>query len=295
MNLYPPEWKPRSIDSRVKGLFKLEDTHLITGLLTLYLLIAILARVLASSRKRKPVVGFYCEESGQFNHQDGDPNGAITRILIAYDFVMLLLNSYVFIDLLIMAHVDRLKVFSCPVQNVGSTPLSIRAIRTTHFFWIGQFAQLSDTVFCLLRGKFQQVTLLHVCYRFVAPIGLRWFLLYSPISTLQMLVLVSSATQTLVYSYYALAAFAGPKATIWWKKHISQFQLLAHLVIILGLSQVFWPNITCIEFKLIPAAFMILCSANFLLLVRFYCKTYIRKSQATFTDDFDNFYKHKSL
>ncbi len=97
---------------------------------------------------------------------------------------------------------------------------------------ISRFIDLLDTVFFVLRKKESQITSLHLYHHTVVPI-LCWvsFKYNAMIPIIRMFLVLNTAIHVMMYGYYALAAF-GPSVQpyLWWKKYITQLQILQFII-----------------------------------------------------------------
>ncbi|GIY94886.1 elongation of very long chain fatty acids protein AAEL008004 [Caerostris extrusa] len=96
-----------------------------------------------------------------------------------------------------------------------------------------KYIEFSDTVFFILRKKTHLITNLHVIHHALLPI-IGWFLFRSERSGFQFVPGVTNAIVHIVmYTYYGLAAI-GPEVQkhLWWKEHLTKFQMLQFIAII---------------------------------------------------------------
>ncbi len=118
------------------------------------------------------------------------------------------------------------------IQNIPKrsdrSPLIEYQINQMHQLFITKFIDLFDTIFFVLRKKQNHVTVLHLYHHSLVPI-LYWtaFRLVPTFKPLGIFVVINCFIHVLMYSYYALSSF-GPKIQqfLWWKKYITQIQLL---------------------------------------------------------------------
>jgi hypothetical protein len=82
---------------------------------------------------------------------------------------------------------------------------------------------LADTVFFILRKKWNQVTPLHVIHHSIMPFTAWLALKYAPLPSAGKVLLLNSFVHTLMYTYYHLASLG---KDVWWKKYITVIQLI---------------------------------------------------------------------
>lgn len=154
--------------------------------------------------------------------------------------------------------------------------------------WVGEaylalkIFDLLDTVFFVLRKKWNQITTLHVFHHSIMPFtayaGIKFG--YSPMCGL--VVILNTFVHTIMYYYYHLASLG---QTVWWKKYITVIQLvqfyiaLAHSIHILFLRDCSYPKLM----TFVQATEAVYFIINF---TRFYLKTYPKKDsvKVTITD-----------
>ncbi|XP_026175162.1 elongation of very long chain fatty acids protein 4-like isoform X2 [Mastacembelus armatus] len=125
------------------------------------------------------------------------------RTLIIYNFGMVVLNFYI-------------------GKEIASA---------LWFYYISKGVEYLDTVFFILRKKFNQVSFLHVyhhCTMFILWwIGVKWV----PGGQAFLGASINAWVHVVMYTYYGLAAF-GPfmHKYLWWKKYLTIFQMIQFLV-----------------------------------------------------------------
>jgi elongation of very long chain fatty acids protein 7 len=124
-------------------------------------------------------------------------------------------------------------------------------VNVCYFFYLSKFIELFDTMFFILRKKFNQVSVLHVFHHGIMPVSW-WFGNYYYYTYLNIKyiyshylfkgvkfvpggfgtfhALLNSFIHFLMYFYYGLSA-CGPRYQkfLWWKKYMTQMQLVLKL------------------------------------------------------------------
>lgn len=100
--------------------------------------------------------------------------------------------------------------------------------RICHFYYIVKIIELLDTVFFIMRKKFNQVTFLHVYHHFAMPAASFIGVKYVAGGHGTFFGFMNAQVHVVMYLYYLLAAF-GPKMQrlLWWKKYITVFQIVS--------------------------------------------------------------------
>lgn len=86
---------------------------------------------------------------------------------------------------------------------------------------------LCDTVFFILRKKWNQVTPLHVTHHSIMPFTSWLAYKFAPVPSSGTVLILNSFVHTVMYSYYELASRG---FNLWWKKYITVMQLVQFYV-----------------------------------------------------------------
>ncbi|XP_015784314.1 elongation of very long chain fatty acids protein AAEL008004 [Tetranychus urticae] len=94
-------------------------------------------------------------------------------------------------------------------------------------YYVSKFIDFLDTVYFVLRKKYSHITPLHVFHHTMMPFWCYIFFKFSSYTNNGFIPLINAFVHTVMYSYYALSAL-GPhmKPYLWWKKYITQLQLV---------------------------------------------------------------------
>uniref|UniRef100_A0A3Q4N6X6 Elongation of very long chain fatty acids protein n=1 Tax=Neolamprologus brichardi TaxID=32507 RepID=A0A3Q4N6X6_NEOBR len=135
--------------------------------------------------------------------QDRQPY-TLRKTLIVYNFSMVVLNFYI-------------------AKEVSAIVIA----SALWWYYISKGVEFLDTVFFILRKKFNQVSFLHVyhhCTMFILWwIGIKWV----PGGQSFFGATINSSIHVLMYGYYGLAAL-GPQMQkyLWWKKYLTIIQMI---------------------------------------------------------------------
>lgn len=136
-----------------------------------------------------------------------------------------------------------------------------------------------DTIFFVLRKKFNQVTLLHVSHHSLVPIAI-YVSSSSGISVYSgFLVFINSIVHVFMYGYYFIATFPVFKRILWWKPYVTRIQIIQFIVSIMYYtgSYILLPQI-CGPISPIPTIVNLFLSVVFLtMFISFYSETYRRR------------------
>ena len=155
------------------------------------------------------------------------PLDYLKPLIIVYNFSMAVSNAY--FAYLIIANCDygrRFLVWHYPDQSDRS-PRAMWELRMGWWYWMTKFLDLFDTVFFVLRKKFDHLSFLHLYHHTVVPIFGYLCLKFNPFMPVNGIFgLLNGLVHVVMYSYYGLSSL-GPavRPYLWWKRYITQMQL----------------------------------------------------------------------
>lgn len=156
----------------------------------------------------------------------------LTFILIVYNFIQVIGCTIIG---LIGAYYGFIKYkynFTCEPVDYSSSEHGMAILNLTYGYFMFKIFDLLDTVFIVLKKKESQLTFLH-CYHhcgmvFMVYIASKWL----PGGTGFMLGFVNTFVHSIMYFYYFITGFKTElKQSIWWKKHITQVQLIQFAIL----------------------------------------------------------------
>lgn len=104
--------------------------------------------------------------------------------------------------------------------------------RTCWWYYISKFTEFFDTLFFILRKKYQHVSTLHVIHHGCMPFSVWMGMKFAPGGHSTFFAMLNSFVHIVMYFYYMVAAL-GPKYQkyIWWKKYLTAFQMVQFVAI----------------------------------------------------------------
>jgi len=204
----------------------------------------------------------------------------LSNVLLIYNSFQILLSFTIFLE------VARYGWFShyswrCQGRGEGTDEASMRVARAAHWFYLSKIIDLLDTIFFVARGKFNQVSTLHVTHHSSMVVSTWLVAVYSPGGHPTMTIMLNSFVHTIMYSYYLLAAL-GPRVRpfLWWKRYLTQLQLVQFLGIFLHMAQlVVFP---CPDVPRSMVTFVIVNVMLFIVLfIKFYLDSYIKNKPSS--------------
>lgn len=121
--------------------------------------------------------------------------------------------------------------WACKAVNGHQTPFQEEiSLYLGYVLMMSKLVDFLDTVFFVLRKKWNQVTFLHVFHHALMPAVVWLGLKVHPAGMSSWLPLVNAFVHFVMYSYYSLSC-AGFRDYLWWKKHITQLQLVQFVIV----------------------------------------------------------------
>lgn len=157
--------------------------------------------------------------------------------LIVYNIAMSLFNGYYFYKILFGVEFKGLCsiIFNIDYWSFRDNDEKTRSqLPLLYLYALSKYIEMLDTIFFVLRKKDNQITGLHVYHHSTVPI-ISWIYgrLYTYNSLSLVFSLINSPVHTIMYAYYGLAAI-GPQMQpyLWWKRYITQFQIVQFMILI---------------------------------------------------------------
>lgn len=153
----------------------------------------------------------------------------LKKVLIVYNFCMVLLSTYCFVEFLLAGWLTG---YSLRCQPVDYSEGGTRMLKVCWMFYFSKFIELLDTVFFVMRKKFNQASFLHVFHHGIMPFSW-WFgvkFVGGGFGTFHSM--LNSFIHLVMYTYYGMAAL-GPKYQkyLWWKKYMTSMQITQFLLV----------------------------------------------------------------
>ncbi|KAJ8888243.1 hypothetical protein PR048_007730 [Dryococelus australis] len=186
----------------------------------------------------------------------------ITKILIAYNFMQVMVSIYVFCEALASHHGDSGLIpggftpgfshvgigldgawltkysWKCEPVDFSTSPEAMRVAQGVYVYFIAKLSELLDTVFFVLRKRDRQITFLHLYHHTVMPMISWGVTKYYPGGHGTFIGVLNSFVHIIMYFYYLMAAM-GPQyhKYLWWKKYITTLQMTQFCIAFLHSAQ----------------------------------------------------------
>ncbi|CAH2045625.1 unnamed protein product, partial [Iphiclides podalirius] len=156
----------------------------------------------------------------------------LRKTIAIYNVIQILYCFYVAYQSLKLGWLKRYKIVCEPV---GDGPESVEyAWKVCYTYFLIKIIDLLDTVFFVLRKKQNQVTFLHVYHHF-GMVAVAWGMVkWVPGGHMTLLVPVNSVVHIVMYTYYLLTTWdESYKKSLWWKKHVTQIQIVQFTILLI--------------------------------------------------------------
>jgi len=205
---------------------------------------------------------------------------SLKRTMMAYNFLQVIISTYIVVEGW-NAGWGRHYSWICQNVEAGTEPGStaMRMVSISYVYLVNKYIELSDTLFFVLRKKNSQISLLHVYHHAIMPIYAWIQVRFLPGGHEIFVGLMNSFVHMVMYSYYLLSAF-GPQMQpyLWWKRYLTQLQLIQFTVAIIRTLLVVTRMVDCGYPWLNCFGTLIFIETPFLyLFLDFYRKSYSNK------------------
>ncbi|XP_052860218.1 elongation of very long chain fatty acids protein 7-like [Anopheles cruzii] len=204
----------------------------------------------------------------------------IDRIIKYYNLAQVVICTFLFVEGFRLGYL-RGYSFLCQPVDYSPTEVPTMIARRCYYYFLVKVLDLLDTIFFVLRKKQNQVSFLHV-YHHTGMVmliwsGVKWF----PGGHGVFMGFINSFVHVVMYFYYFLTSVSPKyKGNLWWKKYITQLQIIQFGMIFLQwFVLLFQPNCTFPKwplFVILPQNLFMFC-----LFLDFYYQAYMKKRPAS--------------
>ncbi|GCB63415.1 hypothetical protein scyTo_0007385 [Scyliorhinus torazame] len=196
-------------------------------------------------------------------------------VLLVYNFALVAISAYIFWEFLVTS-IRANYSYLCEPVDYSNSELGLRMANVCWWFFFSKVIELMDTIFFILRKKYNQVTFLHVYHH--GTMIFNWWagVKYVPGGQSFFIGLLNSFVHIVMYLYYGIAAM-GPhmQKYLWWKRYLTMLQLVQFLGIAVHTSYNLFTDCDFPDgFNLFVFIYII---TIIILFSNFYYKTYIQK------------------
>uniref|UniRef100_A0A0N7ZCK1 Elongation of very long chain fatty acids protein n=1 Tax=Scylla olivacea TaxID=85551 RepID=A0A0N7ZCK1_SCYOL len=198
----------------------------------------------------------------------------LRRLLVFYNAAQVVFSTWLFYEIGMSGWFTHYSLRCQPV-DYSDNPSAIRMAHASWWYYFSKFTEFLDTIFFVLHKKNEHISMLHVIHHGCMPMSVWFGVKFTAGGHSTFFGLVNTFVHIVMYVYYMLAAM-GPKYRryIWWKKYLTNFQMIQFILIFSHAFQL------CFTECHYPRAFMWWIGGHavmfFFLFSEFYIKAYLR-------------------
>ncbi|OQR70750.1 elongation of very long chain fatty acids protein 5-like [Tropilaelaps mercedesae] len=202
-------------------------------------------------------------------------------IIRLYNLLLVGINVLFFYD--IAKHTYFGGRYSWLCQGLRRDSMDMEVLKLNYYYMFVRIFEFLDTVFFILRKKFNQASVLNISHHCIAVI-LPWYgLAYGIDGQICLMVLVNMAVHVIMYSYYFLASFPAMQSYLGWKRYLTLIQIIQFVVVGVHMCV---PLVYDCGYPVQSSLLVVSCYVYFLLMfAAFYGSTYQRKAKCKVEDN----------
>lgn len=193
----------------------------------------------------------------------------------SYNILMSLVNLYSFYRVSILTKFG-LNYFGCKKVGVGEDN---ELVSLAFLYFATKIVELLDTVFFVLRKKYNQASNLHVFHHSFIAVCVWIYFKVAPGGSSVLFPYLNMGVHTIMYGYYYLATFRALQKHLWWKKYLTAIQIIQFVLSMIHFS---FQGLSSCEYP--PALAIIGFVFNFVFFVLFcdlYYYSYLKNKTTT--------------
>lgn len=167
----------------------------------------------------------------------------LRNTIIVYNFLQVLFSAYVFYEMATSAWLNGYNLRCEPNSKIDYSQKSMRTVTACWLHLLSKYTELLDTIFFVLRKRFDLVSPLHVIHHGIMPLTIWCGIKFLPTGHGTFPIFLNSGVHVVMYTYYMLAAM-GPKMRkfLWWKRYLTQLQMIQFVAVFVHSSQLLFKN-----------------------------------------------------
>lgn len=159
------------------------------------------------------------------------PPFQLRNLLVAYNTVQVIFSTWLFYEIGMSGWFTHYS-FRCQPVDYSDNPSAIRMTYASWWYYFSKFTEFFDTFFFVLHKKFEHVSTLHVIHHGCMPLSVWFGVKFTPGGHSTFFGFINTFVHIVMYVYYMLSAM-GPqyRRFIWWKKYLTNFQMIQFIMI----------------------------------------------------------------
>jgi len=133
------------------------------------------------------------------------PPFVLKDLMVAYNFLMVLLSGWMFFEGCIFLNFG-LDTWGCAKNDYADDSATKRFHFIAWLFFFSKLVEFTDTIFMVLRKKFNQISNLHVIHHSIVPLSVWLGIKFAPSGSNAWFPLLNSFVHTIMYFYFGLMA-----------------------------------------------------------------------------------------
>ncbi|KAB7499339.1 Elongation of very long chain fatty acids protein [Armadillidium nasatum] len=148
------------------------------------------------------------------------------NILVVYNALQVVFSAWIFYELGMSGWFGKYS-YRCQPVDYSDDPTAVRMVHASWWYYFSKFTEFFDTIFFVLRKKFEHVSTLHVIHHGCMPMSVWFGVKFTPGGHSTFFGLLNSFVHIVMYFYYMMAAM-GPQYAkyLWWKKYLTTLQMI---------------------------------------------------------------------
>nr|CAI5858354.1 unnamed protein product [Callosobruchus analis] len=171
---------------------------------------------------------YFCTKAGPRYMKDRKPY-ELKTVIQFYNLTQVLASMYLVYE----GCPKGQKHYSLCITNISYFCLYFffQMARAVWVYFMCKLVELLDTVFFVLRKKYNQVSFLHLYHHTLMPICAWIGVTFLPGGHGTLLGVINSFIHVIMYTYYFLSSL-GPQYQkyLWWKKHVTILQMVSYIL-----------------------------------------------------------------
>ncbi|XP_073820612.1 very long chain fatty acid elongase 7-like [Musca autumnalis] len=200
----------------------------------------------------------------------------VEGLMKLYNVMQIILNAFIFYEAVRYSYWRSDFSFKCQAHDPTDMSLeTIKGTRPAYLYYLTKYLDLFDTIFFLLRKKYNQISFLHVYHHALMILGTHLYVSKAFGSHLTLIGVINSFIHVVMYTYYLAAAMKINIDLKPWKKTMTTMQLIQFVVLLIHQSLPLIDN-SCNLNKWLVLLSTTQCVFMIILFGNFYYHSYIR-------------------
>ncbi|CAN7945494.1 unnamed protein product [Ixodes hexagonus] len=156
----------------------------------------------------------------------------IRSLMVAYNLILVVVNAFLVLALVRYGYIEKRYSLFGQGPDFATDPVALLIVKLSWWYYVLRLFEFLDTVFFVMRKKYAQVSTLHVFHHVVVAWNMWMNLTYGGQAQAMFVMIANSSVHVVMYTYYCVAAL-GPafQKYIWWKRYLTQLQLVQFTVV----------------------------------------------------------------